>query len=101
VSVAWLCVERRAHLLAKHLIDASADLFVSQKLSTVELPQASCHLLAEPCVMIDVVFHKLLHVFFRAALVLGSGPLHFRLQLRRSALPYFPRLGLHRAAVKA
>src|ERR1700730_12892602 len=71
------------HLLAKHLIDASADLFVSQELPPVELLQASCHLLAEPCVMIDVVLHKLLDIFLRAALALGSGPLHFRLQLRR------------------
>jgi hypothetical protein len=71
----------KLHLLAEHLIDASADLFVCQELSSVELLQASCHLLAEPGVVVHVVLHKLLDVFLRAALVLGSGPLHFRLQL--------------------
>jgi hypothetical protein len=60
------------------LIDASADFFVCEKLPFVELLQASCHLLAEPSVMVDVVFHKLFDVFLCAALVLGSGPLHFR-----------------------
>jgi hypothetical protein len=65
------------------LIDTSADFLVSQELSSVELFQASCNLLAEPCVMVDLVFHKLLKVFLRAALVLGGGPVHFRLQLGR------------------
>jgi len=69
------------HLFAKHLIDASADFFVSEELPFVELLQASRHLLAEPSVMVDVVFHKLFDVFLGTALVLGSGPLHFRLQL--------------------
>jgi hypothetical protein len=65
------------------LIDTIADFFVSQKLSPVELRQASGHLLAELRVVIDVVLHKLFDIFLGAALVLGSGPLHFRLQLSR------------------
>src|SRR6266852_2588980 len=40
--------------------------------------------LAEPCVMVNVMFHKLLDIFLGAALVLGSGLLHFRLQLGRN-----------------
>ncbi len=67
--------QRKLHLLVKHLIDTSANFFVSQELPSVELLQASCHLLAEPGVMVDVVFHKLLDIFLGAALVLGSGPL--------------------------
>ena len=79
-----LCVERQVtrtkfHLLAKHLIDASADFFVREELPFVELLQAFCHLLAEPRVMVNVVFHKLFDVFLCAALILGSGPLHFSL----------------------
>src|SRR6266702_5994318 len=71
------------HLLTKHLIETGADFFVSQEFPSVQLVQSSCHLLAEPCVMVDVVFHKLLHVFLCTALVLGGGPLHFRLELGR------------------
>ena len=67
------------HLLTKHLIETGADFFVSQEFPAVQLVQSSCHLLAEPCVMVDVVFHKLLHVFLCTALVFGGGPLHFRL----------------------
>jgi len=50
------------HLLAKHLIDMGGDFFVSQEFPSAELLQASCHLLAEPSVMVYVVFHELLHV---------------------------------------
>jgi len=50
------------------MIDTIADFFVSHELPSVELLQASCHLLAEPCVMVDVVFHKLLDIFLCAAL---------------------------------
>ncbi len=57
--------------------------FVSQEFPAVQLVQSSCHLLAEPCVMVDVVFHKLLHVFLCTALVLGSGSVDFRLELWR------------------
>ncbi len=73
----------KLHVLAKHLIDTSADLFVSQELLSVELLEASGNLPAEPCVMIDVMFHKLFDVLLRAALVLGSGSVHFRLQFGR------------------
>ena len=76
------------HLLAKHLIDTGGDFFVSQEFPSAELLQASCHLLAEPSVMVYVVFHELLHVFLRVALVLGSGPVDFRLQLWRKM--HFP-----------
>jgi len=48
------------HLLAKHLIDMGGDFFVSQEFPSAELLQASCHLLAEPSVMVYVVFHELL-----------------------------------------
>jgi len=71
------------HLLTKHLLDASADFFVRWELASIELLQALGHLLAEPCVMVDVVFHKLLDVFLCAALVFGRRALHFRLQLGR------------------
>ena len=51
-----------------------------EKLPFVQLLQASRRLLAEPGVMVDLVFHKLLNVFLCSALILGSGPFHFRLQ---------------------
>ena len=73
----------KLHLLAKHLLDSNSDLFVGQELSSVQLFQASGNLLAEPRVMVDVVFHELLDIFLRAALVFGSGTVHFCLQLRR------------------
>jgi hypothetical protein len=66
------------HLFAKHLIDAGADVFVRQEFPSIKLLQASPHLLAEPSVMVRVVSHELLQVLFRAALVFGSGPVHFR-----------------------
>ena len=65
------------------MLDASADFFMRDELPFVELLQAPFHLLAEPSVMVHVVFHNLFDVLLRPTLVLGSGPLHFRLQLRR------------------
>ncbi len=61
------------HLLAKHLIDASADFFVRQEFPAVQLVQPSSHLLAEPCVMVDVVFHELLDVFLCPLLFSAAG----------------------------
>ena len=71
------------HLLAEHLVDSGPDFFVRNKLPVVELLQTLCHLLAKPRVMINVMFHKLLNIFLRAALVLGSSTFHFRLQFWR------------------
>ena len=73
-----------------------------EELPFVELLQASRHLLAEPSVIVDVVFHELLDVFLGATLVLGSGPFHFRLQLGgKMHFHNFSRLGLYRATVEA
>lgn len=67
------------HLRAKHLLDPGSHFLVSQKFPPVELVQAFLDLLAEPRVMVHVVFHKLLDVFLRATVVFGSGTVNFRL----------------------
>lgn len=43
---------------------------------------AFLHLLAKPCVMVNVAFHQLLDVFLRTAVVLGSDTVEFRFQVR-------------------
>lgn len=55
---------------------------MGEKLSSIELVQTFLHLLAKPCVMINVVFHQLLDVFLRTPVVLGSDTVEFRFQVR-------------------
>jgi len=63
------------------LLDPGPNFLLRQIFSPVELVQALLHLLAEPRVMVQVVFHKLLDVLLRAAVVLGGSTINFGLQL--------------------
>jgi len=58
------------------------DFLVCKELSAVKLAQAGFHLLPEPSVVIDVVFHKLLNVLIRAAPVLSRHTVQLLLQFR-------------------
>ena len=63
------------------LLQASAHFFVCQKLTAIKLPQSLGDFLPEPCIVIDVAFHKLLHILVCAAPVGRRHAFKLRLHL--------------------
>ncbi len=55
------------HLGLEDLFQAGAHFLVSQEFPAVELLKTARHFLPEPYIVIEIVFHELLHVFVGAA----------------------------------
>jgi len=65
------------HLVAERLIETLSDRFVRQVFAPVELLDALAHLLPEPCVVVQVVFDKLLNVAVGVAAIFGGNLIQF------------------------
>ena len=84
------------HLLREHLFEARPDLLVGKKLPTVELAQTGRDLFSQPCIVIEIVFDKLLDILVRVAAVLRCHPIELCLQFPGEV--YFHTLNLLKTA---
>jgi hypothetical protein len=69
------------HLRMEQSLDSLSYLFVREVFATVELFQPLLNLLAKPCIVVEIMFHKLLNVSVRVAAILSGDAIQFHLQV--------------------
>jgi len=70
------------HLRLEHLFQTVTCCFASQEIPAIQLAKRVFHILPEPNIVVDIVFHKLLHVCGSVAGVIGGNAVELRLKFR-------------------
>src|ERR1035438_10007798 len=76
------CGDQRTCILrTQHPLDTLSYLFVREVFAPVELLQPVLDVLAKPCVMVEIMFYKLLNIPVSFAAVLGGDAVQLGLQV--------------------